>query len=148
MRTSDEGIAFIANFEGFRSRAYLCAGGKWTIGYGHTKGVRQGDVCTPSQGLRYLRDDVAEAERTVERYVNHLLRQCQFDALVSFVFNVGAGNFRNSTLRRVINNNPDDYDKIEAEFLRWVYANGKTLVGLVRRRTAESKMYRNEDNQQ
>lgn len=141
MRTSDEGIALIAQFEGFRSKAYVCAGGKWTIGYGHTKGVKEGDVITEAEGLRLLREDVANAEAAVRKWVHAPLKQNQFDALVSFVFNVGAGNFAASSLLREVNCDANDFADIRPRFMAWVYAKKRKLEGLVRRRKAEADMY-------
>lgn len=141
MKTSDEGIALIAQFEGFRKQAYVCAGGKWTIGYGHTKGVKEGDVITEAEGLQYLREDVADAENAVRKWVHAPLRQNQFDALVSFVFNVGAGNFASSSLLREVNFDADDFADIRPRFMAWVYAKKRKLEGLGRRRKAEADMY-------
>lgn len=141
MKTSDEGIALIAQFEGFRKRAYVCAGGKWTIGYGHTKGVKEGDEITEAEGLRLLREDVADAEAAVRKWVHAPLRQNQFDALVSFVFNVGAGNFAASSLLREVNFDADDFADIRPRFIAWVYVKKRVVNGLVRRRKAEADMY-------
>ena len=87
----------------------------------------------------FLRQDVAESERAVNQHVHVPLTQHQFDALVSFVFNLGAGNFRTSTLLKKLN--ARDYDGAAQEFGRWVQAGGKTLPGLVRRREAESALF-------
>lgn len=141
MKTSDEGIALIAQFEGFRSKAYVCAGGKWTIGYGHTKGVKEGDTITEAEGLRLLREDVADAESAVRKWVHAPLKQNQFDALVSFIFNVGSGNFASSSLLREVNYDANDFADIRPRFMAWVYANKRKLDGLVRRRKAEADMY-------
>lgn len=141
MKTSDEGIALIAQFEGFRSKAYVCAGGKWTIGYGHTKGVKEGDEITEAQGLQYLREDVADAESAVSKWVHAPLKQNQFDALVSFVFNVGSGNFAASSLLREVNFDANDFADIRPRFMAWVYVKKKVNNGLVRRRKAEADMY-------
>lgn len=141
MTTSKEGYDLIARFEGFEERAYVCAGGKWTIGYGHTKGVKEGDVITKEQGLQYLREDVAVAERAVRKYVHAPLRQNQFDALVSFVFNVGAGNFASSSLLREVNFDANDFADIRPRFMAWVYSKKRKIEGLERRRKAESDMY-------
>lgn len=141
MKTSDEGIALIAHFEGFRSKAYVCAGGKWTIGYGHTKGVQEGDVCSEAEALRYLREDVENAERAVIKWVHAPLKQNQFDALVSFTFNVGVGNFAASALLKEVNCDADNFADIRPRFMAWVYAKKRKLDGLVRRRKAEADMY-------
>lgn len=141
MKTSDEGIALIAHFEGFRSKAYVCAGGKWTIGYGHTKGVKEGDTITEAEGLRLLREDVADAESAVRKWVHAPLKQNQFDALVSFVFNVGSGNFASSSLLREVNFDANDFADIRPRFMAWVYSKKRKIEGLERRRKAEADMY-------
>lgn len=141
MTTSKEGYDLIAHFEGFEERAYVCAGGKLTIGYGHTKGVKEGDVITKEQGLQYLREDVAVAERAVRKWVHAPLKQNQFDALVSFVFNVGAGNFASSSLLREVNFDANDFADIRPRFMAWVYSKKRKIEGLERRRKAEADMY-------
>lgn len=139
MKTSDKGIELIKRHEGFRSRAYLCPAGVWTIGYGHTGGVKSGDVVTEAQAAELLRADLAHAESVVNAQGLNL-NQNQFDALVSFVFNVGSGNFRKSTLLKVVRSNPADL-RIKAEFDKWIYGGGKVLPGLVRRRKDEGDLY-------
>lgn len=129
----------IRQLEGLRLTAYKCPAGVWTVGYGHTSGVVPGMVITKEQAEAFLRQDIA----TVENIVNAEcpgLRQCQFDALVSFVFNVGGGNFRKSTLLKKIKVNTDD-NSIMNEFLRWVYTNGVVLTGLQKRRLVEMRLY-------
>ena len=98
MKTSDNGIAFIKRHEGVRLQAYLCPAGVWTIGYGHTSSVKQGDRISQSQADTYLRADLRTAEQAINKQRLNL-NQNQFDALVSFVFNVGSGNFEKSTYR-------------------------------------------------
>jgi lysozyme len=139
MRTSRKGIEFIKAHEGLRLDAYLCPAGVPTIGYGHTYNVKIGDRITAEQAEMLLIGDLIVAETEVNRYGLHLT-QNQFDALVSFVFNVGAGNFRNSTLLKRLKANPNDPD-IANQFKRWVYSDGKVLPGLVRRRNEEAKLY-------
>ena len=143
MNTSPKGIALIKEFEGLRLKAYKCPGGVWTIGYGHTAGVKPGMVITEAQAEEYLKADLI----AFERYLNGLglaLNQNQFDALVSFIYNVGTGNFSNSTLLRKVRANPQD-NSIMDEFLRWVYSKGRVLPGLQRRRLAEMKLYFSND---
>ena len=143
MKTSPKGIALIKEFEGLRLKAYLCPGGVWTIGYGHTAGVKSGMVITEAQAEEYLKADLI----VFERYLNGLglaLNQNQFDALVSFIYNVGTGNFSSSTLLRKVRANPQD-NSIMDEFLRWVYSKGRVLPGLQRRRLAEMKLYFSND---
>jgi len=139
MKTGEKGLALIKHFEGLRLRAYQCSADVWTIGYGHTAGVRPGDVITPEQADAFLRGDVADAERAVGRFVRVPLTQCQFDALVSFTFNLGSGNLRTSTLLRLLN--AGDYPGAAGQLLRWVNAGGKRLPGLVRRREAEKALF-------
>lgn len=143
MNTSPKGIALIKEFEGLRLKAYLCPGGVWTIGYGHTAGVKPGMVISEVQAEEYLKADLI----VFERYLNGLglaLNQNQFDALVSFIYNVGTGNFSRSTLLRKVRANPQD-NSIMDEFLRWVYSKGRDLPGLQRRRLAEMKLYFSND---
>lgn len=140
MRTSQNGIDLIKRFEEFSPVAYLCPAGVWTIGYGHTAGVHEGDSIDGDTAEDYLREDLTSAEGAVEKYVKVPLKQWQFDALVSFTFNLGAGNLYSSTLLKKVNRNPDD-PSIRDEFEKWVYAGGRVLQGLVDRRKAEADMY-------
>ena len=129
----------IKEFEGCRLQAYQDAARVWTIGYGHTKGVRRGDRITQEQADEYLREDIEEVERQVLA-LGLNLTQPQFDALVSFTFNVGIGNFKESTLLRFIREGRSEND-IKRQFRSWVYANGRMLPGLVKRREWESIRY-------
>lgn len=140
MKTSYIGRKLIKTFEGYRSEAYLCPAGKWTIGYGHTSGVKEGDTCTQEEADIYLQEDLQWAEKVVNSQ-NLDLNQFQFDALVSFVCNVGSGNFQESTLLKKIKANPKDYAAIEEEWKKWKYSNKQVLKGLVRRRAAEFELY-------
>lgn len=140
MKTSQKGIDLIKRFEGFSPTAYLCPAGVWTIGYGHTAGVRAGDSVDEDTAEDFLREDLADAEGAVGKYVKVPLKQWQFDALVSFTFNLGAGNLYSSTLLKKVNRNPDD-PAIRQEFGKWVHAGGRVLPGLVERRKAEADMY-------
>ena len=110
METSSKGIELIKQHEGCRLRAYKCPAGVWTVGYGSTRGVNQWTEITRQEAEVRLREDLRTAERTVEkvRYLQPRLAQCQFDALVSFVFNVGSGNFEKSTLRKKVLANTAD----------------------------------------
>ena len=101
MKTSNKGIDLIKKYEGFRAKAYKCPADKWTIGYGHTLNVKSTDVIDKAQAEVFLRQDVEFAEKEVNRH-NLNINQNQFDALVSFVFNLGVGNFARSTLLRKI----------------------------------------------
>lgn len=139
MKISNSGIELIKKHESFSGKAYLCPAGVWTIGWGHTGGVKSGDVTTEAQAMELLRADLKHAEDAVKAQ-GLKLRQSQFDALVSFVFNVGIGNFQKSTLLRVAKENPNDL-RIKSEFDRWVYGGGRVLPGLVKRRKDESNLY-------
>ena len=143
MKTSPKGIALIKEFEGLRLKAYLCPGGVWTIGYGHTAGVKPGMVITEAKAEEFLLSDIAIFEKTINAQ-NLALTQNMFDALVSFTFNVGTGNFKRSTLLCKIKANPWD-NTVMDEFLRWVYSKGSVLPGLQRRRLAEMKLYFSND---
>ena len=139
MKASVDAYKLIKQFEGLRLKAYLCPAGIWTIGYGHTSGVSPNSFITIQEADEYLHRDVATIEMQLNK-LNLSLRQCQWDAIVSFVFNVGMGNFKASTLLAKIRINPDDNSIID-EFLRWVYANGKVMRGLQKRRLTEMKLY-------
>lgn len=135
------GLKLIKSFEGFSPLEYTCVAGKRTIGYGHVLRVGESYPAgvTEAEAETLLLDDVAEAEQTVIDLVEVPLSANQFDALVSFVFNVGWRKFAGSTLLKKLN--ATDYDGAAAEFLRWKYANGKVINGLLRRRTAEKKLF-------
>jgi lysozyme len=145
MRTSQKGIDLIKEFEGYSERVYMCAGGVYTIGYGHTQGVQIGDTCTREQAEDYLKDDLREAEEVVLALISVPLTQNQFDALVSLVYNIGSGNFYDSTIRRVINLNIGNIEEYRRAWMMWVKSRGKVLKGLVRRREAEFKLFSEND---
>lgn len=144
MKTSQKGIDLIKEFEGYSERVYMCAGGKYTIGYGHTRGVEVGDTCTREQAEKYLREDLQDAEESVLALISVPLTQHQFDALVSLVYNIGSGNFYDSTIRRVINLKIGNIEEYRRAWMMWVKSRGKVLKGLVRRREAEFKMFKGE----
>ena len=125
--------------EGLRLEAYEDATGVPTIGYGHTKDVRMGDRITEYWAKELLRDDIDEAERQVKE-LGVARNEAQLDALVSFVFNLGIGRLKESTLLKVIREGGSKAD-IKREFKRWVYAGGKKLKGLEVRREWESKRF-------
>lgn len=144
MRTSDKGIALIQQFEGCVLEAYPdpgnpSTGEPWTIGYGHTAGVRRGDTCTREQAAAWLREDVRFAEAAIDANVKVPLNQAQFDALVSFVFNVGQGAFARSTLLRRLN--ARDYQGAADQFPEWNRGASGVLPGLVARRAAERAVF-------
>lgn len=138
---SDYAFSRLKEFEGLRLTAYRCAGGKWTIGYGHTKGVREGQRIDERTASRLLEEDVEYFESFLakEPYAEDIT-QGQWDALVDFLFNLGVGNFLSSTLRKRIIENVD-HDDIPNQFRRWNKAGGKVLMGLVKRREWEAQMY-------
>jgi lysozyme len=139
MTTSRLGLRLIKDFEGLRLGAYRCPARVWTIGYGHTKGVKQGQVITNEQADDFLVEDVAPVERLLNTMgIN--FRQEQFDALASWIFNLGTGNFIHSTLCKKIQAGDDD-EAITDQIVKWVNANGKPLVGLMKRRIAEANMF-------
>ncbi|BEM31262.1 lysozyme (plasmid) [Serratia marcescens] len=139
MKTGINGFNLIKEFEGLRLHTYKCPADRWTIGYGHTANASANDVITEAQAISLLYQDVAESEQAVNQYVHVPLTQNQFDALVSFVFNLGVGDFRTSTLLKKLN--AGDYDDAAQEFGRWIHAGGKALPGLVRRREAERALF-------
>ena len=136
---SEEGLSLIKRHEGLRLEVYRCPAGVWTIGYGSTKDVREGMVITQEEADKRLKFDVYTSENCVNE-VGDLINQNQFDALVSFVFNLGCGRFKSSTLRKKVVKNPAD-KTIRYEFIRWVYAGGKKLNGLRKRRNEEADLY-------
>ena len=140
MKTSEDGLQRLEDYEGIRYVAYKCSAGIWTIGVGHTgPEVVEGLRATPEQVDAWLREDVVEAEDAINRLVKVPLKQNQFDALVSFVYNVGAGAFSKSTMLRKLN--AGDYAGAANEFPRWINAGGKPVEGLRRRREAERKHF-------
>jgi len=143
MRTGRDGVELIRHFEGCRFDAYLCPAGVWTIGYGHTADVKEGDSIDQEAAEAFLIEDLEKFEQAVTRLVEVPLTQQQFDALVSWTFNLGAGNLAESTLLRKLNNY--QYAEVPEQMMRWVRAGGKVLEGLVKRRAAEAALFQNKD---
>ena len=139
MKISLEGLSLIKKFEGCKLEAYKCSAGVWTIGYGHTAGVKEGDVCTQEEAEKLLRGDIFKFEEYVQDSVKVDLDQSQFDALVAWTFNLGPGNLRESTMLKKLNN--QEYESVPFEMRRWNKVGGKTLDGLIRRREAESLLF-------
>ena len=144
MQTSDKGIALIKQFEGCKFTAYQDSVGVWTIGYGWTKPVdgkpiRAGMTIKQETAERLLKTGLVSYENDVSRLVKVGLTQWQFDALVSFTYNLGARSLSTSTLLRKLN--AGDYAGAADEFLRWNKAGGKVLNGLTRRREAERALF-------
>ncbi|MGB0934835.1 MAG: lysozyme [Alphaproteobacteria bacterium] len=141
MRISKNGLKLIKHFEGYFPKAYRCPAGLRTIGYGHLikKGEKFPDRLTHNQAEQLLLNDVKDAESAVHRMITVPLKQCQYDALVSFTFNLGAGALQRSTLRRKINRH--EHEDVPKELMKWVRAGGRILGGLVKRRRAEVALY-------
>ena len=139
MNISETGIQLIKKFEGCSLKAYKCPAEIWTIGYGHTSGVKEGQTITREQAEELLIQDLRPFEIGVNNLVNVPLNQNKFDALVSFCYNLGTGNLKKSTLLKLLNKG--DYNGAAEQFDRWVYAGGKKLNGLVKRRAAEKKLF-------
>lgn len=137
MKTSQRGINLIKEFEGLRLTAYRCPAGVYTIGYGHTRGVKRGMKITEEEASAFLTADLRNSERTVERYdgIYHW-SQNEFDALVSFTFNCGAAN-----LRALLRNGRRNRSQIAATLPLYRKAGGKVLKGLERRRAAEKTLF-------
>lgn len=140
---SKKGIALTKHFEGCRLKAYQDSIGKWTIGYGHTLGVKKGDVCTQEQADKWLFEDIQESANAVNSLVKVKITQNEFDALTDFVFNVGQGNFRSSTMLKMINDN--NHVGAASQFQRWDKAGGAKIAGLLLRRNAESELFSSND---
>jgi GH24 family phage-related lysozyme (muramidase) len=144
MKTSEAGLRLIKEFEGFRSKAYVCPAGVLTIGYGHTSAagdpaVVRGMEITNGVAHEILRSDLERFERGVTSLVKVDLDQNQFDVLVSFAFNCGLGNLKKSTLLKRVN--AKRFEDVPAELMKWTRGGGKVLPGLVRRRRAEAEMW-------
>lgn len=133
------GIEIIKHFEGLRLESYLDAVGAPTIGYGSTLGVQMGTSISEQDAEALLIEDMSRFEDGVNDLVCVSLKQCQFDALVSFSFNLGVGALSKSTLLKKLNSG--DYAGAQKEFSRWVYAGGQKLSGLVKRRDAEAALF-------
>lgn len=148
MRLSDQGAEFIGSFEGFSATLYDDPAGHCTIGYGHLVHLGNCDGSEPPEfkkgitkkrAAQLLREDARAAAETIEDAVAVEMSQVQFDALVSFCFNVGSGNFRASTLLKKLN--AGKARAVPSELNRWVFAGGKKLDGLIRRRRAEGRLF-------
>ena len=139
MTTSQNGIDFIKVFEGCRLKAYKCPAGVWTIGYGTTKGVKPNMVITQAQAETFLKRDIKPVESVLNGMgINYT--QGQFDALVAWIYNLGIGAFKSSTMFKYIVARRKDVE-ITDQMVRWVNSGGKPLLGLKRRRVAEANMF-------
>jgi len=145
MTVSIYGLRLLAKHEGLSLKAYKCPAGVWTIGYGNTfyedgTKVKEGDIITKQRAEELLKVIANDFATKVDALVKPKLTMQQFDALVSFAYNVGTANFAKSTLLKKVNANPLD-PTIRAEFEKWNKANGKVLKGLVTRRKEEADLY-------
>lgn len=138
-KASETLLAHIRRSEGLRTKAYRDPAGVWTIGYGHTKGVRRGDRMGRATAEDCLLRDLLPIEKYLDT-VAQVRTQGQFDALADFAYNLGLGALQGSTLLKYVKAGKPDKD-IQAQFRRWVYAGGKRLDGLVRRREWEAQRY-------
>lgn len=140
---SDQAVELIKRYEALRLRAYKpTADDVWTIGWGHTRGVKRGQLCSPAEAEQWLHEDMKDAERYVRR-VSVPLSQNQWDALTSLVFNIGGTAFSKSTLLRLLN--LGEYCEAAEQFDRWIYQKGKVLNGLVKRRAEEKALFMRPD---
>ena len=139
---SAKGVALIEQFEGCSLTAYPdpgTGGEPYTIGIGTTGGVKPGDTCTREQAEEWLRDDCTHAEQAIDELVEVPLTQNQRDALISLIYNIGVGNFKGSTLLKLLN--AGNYAAAQQQFTRWDKAAGKEMPGLLRRREAEAELF-------
>lgn len=143
MKTGKEGKNLIKMYEGFKAFAYLCPAGVWTVGFGTTRingqPVNEHHKVTVTEANVLLESDLKQFEDSINALVKVDLTQNQFDALVSFVYNLGAENFKKSTLLKKIN--VGEFSEAAEEFLKWNKAKGKILPGLTRRREAEKSLF-------
>ena len=145
MKVNKLGIDMMHHFEGCKLTAYQCPAKVWTIGWGNTfypdkTPVKQGDVITQEQANALFETVMNNFALGVKKCLTKEVNENQFSALVCFAYNVGIGSLQKSTLLKKININPND-ETIAGEFAKWTKANGKVLLGLVRRRKAESDLY-------
>jgi lysozyme len=139
MRTSTKGIELIKKHEGLKLRAYKCPAGVWTIGYGHTQNVKEGDVITTKQAEDLLKQDLVSRESFINSHLTNI-NQNQFDAIISLVYNIGEGAFLRSQLFKCIKANPIGVN-IKTEWMKWVRGGGTFLPGLAKRRGEELNLY-------
>ena len=142
MNVSQNCVELIKHFEGFEDTAYLCPANVWTIGYGRTRNVKEGDRITEPQAERDLLEELEEFKHQVLHSVKVELTQNELDALTSWTYNLGVGNLNSSTLLKKLN--AGSKDKVPAEMLRWNKASGKVLAGLTKRREAEAELWAKE----
>lgn len=139
MRASSTLIAAIKKFEGVRLTAYQDSVGVWTIGFGHTAGVKKGDKITEYQAEQFLREDLKKFEAIADK-CKRITTQGRYDAILDFIYNCGPANWNSSTLKKYIEAGKVVWE-IQEQFLRWVNAGGKKLGGLVTRRIWEANRF-------
>lgn len=139
MNASANCVEMIKRFEGFRSEAYQDVAGVWTIGYGFTQGVKQGDTITEDEATLRLEDELSRFAFLLESCLTHLTNQNQFDAMLSLSYNIGMGNFKASSV--LSNHNRGDSVLAAQSFNLWNHAGGKVVPGLTARRAAEAALY-------
>lgn len=133
---------FVKQFEGRELKAYRCSANRLTIGYGHTKGVQEGDEISPAEAEQLLVEDLTAIADDLNRLVNVPVSESQYIALLSLAFNIGGTALKKSTL--LFHLNHKRYDEAAEEFDKWIYAGGKVSEGLKRRRAAERKLFEND----
>jgi lysozyme len=138
MMTNGRLVSLVKKFEGCKLVAYQDVRGIWTIGYGHTKGVYEGQTCTQEQAEAWLLDDLLEATHELFQVSPGPFVPGALDALTSFVFNLGIGNYRSSTLRKYVD--AQDWESVKTELLRWNHSGGQVIAGLLARREAEAAL--------
>tara|TARA_R110000782_G_scaffold60536_1_gene125069 strand:- start:738 stop:1181 length:444 start_codon:yes stop_codon:yes gene_type:complete len=143
LNISQEGLALIKKFEGCELKSYRCSAEVLTIGYGHTKGVEEGQEITQEEAEEMLSSELDEYEGYINDMVECELEQHQFDALVAWVYNLGPSNLKSSTLLKRLNSN--ELKDVPNQLKRWNKAGGKILQGLVRRRKSESLLFEGKD---
>jgi GH24 family phage-related lysozyme (muramidase) len=139
MQISNKGLDLIKFYEGLELEAYKCAAGVLTIGYGWTHDVKEGDTITEERAEELLREGIVQYENAVHDLVDVPLEQHQFDALVSWVYNLGKANLAASTLLKKVN--AQEFDEVPDQIRRWNKAGGKVLEGLTKRRESEAKLW-------
>ena len=140
MKASNELIQAIKRFESCALTAYQDTAGVWTIGYGHTAGVKKGDRITQYQAEQFLKEDLAKFEPIANKVKRIGGSQGKFDAVLDFIYNCGPANFEKSTLKQYIESGRKTWE-VQEQFLRWVNAGGKKLGGLVSRRIWEANRF-------
>ena len=139
MKTSQKGIDLIKSFEGCKLQSYKCPAGIWTIGYGTTLGIRPAMRITLQEAEDYLKRDLKQFEDCVNMLVKVVLTQNEFDALVSWTYNLGCGSLRKSTMLKYLNEGKKQF--VTSEMVKWNKANGRVLKGLILRREAEAVLF-------